>query len=518
MTNGPVTNGPVFPAGAVDPAVVAPRVVADRHPADVLAATGFATPPPPRPPIPTAALRVAIVVALLALIGLVAAASVDALRSSHWRRPRPVLTQEMGLAAAVLLAAGCLWAAIASLNARRAGLRTAPSPVLAPLAAVLIAGSGVAVDRIVATHRDAVWSAWMAASLLAYGFVALNYRALARSMDDVDQHFGLVAWLPVFTGGLAIGAAHSEWFVFALPMVAAMSLWLPIELYLATAGWDRECRFRITGRDPHNKPIREQFDEAVQQASAMRRIAEPERENYHHTMVPRAMVTAALGLGLTLPAWVILLEHNGRLEVSGVHTTVDAYAGRMLTGLVAATMITYGIGWIWWAVAAALNAQSHSRWSVSPWSAPIGYAVSAGVTIAAPVVLDRVEPDAGLVVVLFAGLMLAMAHFWVLRAYRRAADAMAGPTGPWTRVIAIPWVVVGFSLLAAVLGRILEDDLFSHVMQVSWVLFYAAYAASLYQAMASFDRACRGRMALHADREALPEFLKQRRGGADRRS
>lgn len=520
MTNGPLHDGPVYPAGsnAVSPVApqMAPQIIADRHPADLLAATGLPAPAPQRRPISTGVLRIGAVLALVALVGLLAAASVEALRDSRWRRPRPVLTQEMGLAAAVLVVCGALWATIASLNARRAGLRTAPSPVLAPLVALVIVGSGVAVDRVVTQHRTAVWSVWAGAALLGSGFVALSYRATARNMEDLDQHFGLLAWLSLFAGGCAVGAVHNELFVFALPMVAAMALWLPIELFLALTGWDRECRFRLTGYDPRNKPIREQFDEAVQQASSVRRTPEPERERYHHTMVPRAMVTAALGLGLTLPAWVILLEHNGRLEVSGVHTTVDSYAARMLTGLVGATMITYGIGWIWWAVAAALNAQSHSRWSVSPWSAPIGYVVSAGITVAAPVVLNHVGTDAGLVLVLFGGLMLAMAHFWVLRAYRRAAEAMAGATGPWTRVIAIPWVVAGFSLLAAVLGRILEDDLFSHVMQVSWVLFYAAYAASLYQAMASFDRACRGRVALHADRGPLPEFLKQRRGGADR--
>lgn len=518
MTNLPGMNGPVTPQSATGVTGVAPRIVADRHPADVLAAAGVPLPPAPRPPIPTMVVRLAVLASLVALAGLLADAVVDALRSSNWHRPRPVLTTQMGWAAAALCVAGCLWASLASVNGRRAGLRSAPSPLLAPSVATLIVAAGVAVDRVVTQHRTVVWAIWLGVSLLAYCFVTLGYRTAALSIDELDQHFGLAAWLPLVAGVASVGAVKFQWLVFALPMVGVVVLWLVTELGFAMFGWDRECRIRLTGRDPRDKPIHQQYEEAVAQAAATLRPGESERETYHHTMVPRAMVTAALILGLTLPAWVILLEHNGRLQVSGVHTTVDAYAGRMLTGLVGATLLAYGVGWIWWAVAAALNAQSHSRWSVSPWSAPIGYLVSAAVIVAVPLVIERVDADVGLVVVVFAGLMLAMAHFWVLRAYRRAADAMAGVARPWTRVIAIPWVVVGFSLFAAVLARILEDDLFTHIMQVSWVLFYAAYAASLHQAMASFDRACRGRMALHADREALPDFLKRRRGGADRAS
>ena len=84
-------------------------------------------------------------------------------------------------------------------------------------------------------------------------------------------------------------------------------------------------------------------------------------------------------------------------------------------------------------------------------------------------------------------------------------------------MIAIPWFALGFSVFAAFLAQALPDDPFERIMQGSWVVFYATFAVSLYLAMSSFDRACRGRSMHPVSRDALPEFLKRRRTGADTR-
>lgn len=189
-----------------------------------------------------------------------------------------------------------------------------------------------------------------------------------------------------------------------------------------------------------------------------------------------------------------------------------------MTALVVAAMVGYALGWLWWSVAAALNATNRSRWSVAAWAAPVGYAISLAVVGAVPVISDHVDPELGTLVVLLGVFVLAIAHFAVLRAYRQTAAAIGGAVTPWTLVIMLPWAALAFSVIVAFLSKAIGDAVFERVMQGGWVAFYAGYAISLYSAMASFDRACSGTVLGRAGRGELPEFLKQRGRSADTRA
>lgn len=511
MTIGAMQDAPRLPG---DASRYASRAAADLVPSAPLVTTARAR----LRPLHTASARVLAVGGLTALIGLLAAATVDALRASDWEQPRPVLDGRIAAAAVVTLVGWVAWAVPAAINARRAGLRDTPNPFLVPAAVLLQVASWFAVDEFASgDDRRLMWAAWAGAALLLHWLATLGYRTSSGVFGDAFGHFTLLAWLPLLAGGVAVASVFHEGLVFGLPMVGAMAAWLVIEAYQAMASWDRECRTRITGVDPSApKPVAVQYAEAMAQAAVS--PSAPTRTSFHHTLIPRAMVLASLVMGLSLPAWIAVLEHNGHVSVTGIHTTIDDQGARLMTGLAVAALVTYALGWLWWSVAAALNATSHSRWSVAAWAAPLGYAVSMAVVIVVPLVSARVEPDLATVVVLVGAFVLAIAHFAVLREYRHTAASIGGAVAPWTRVIVLPWAALGFSVVVAFLSKAIGDEIFERIMQGGWILFYGAYAVSLYSAMASFDAACRGRSLSAAGGHELPEFLKRRRRSADTRA
>lgn len=471
-----------------------------------------------RRPLPTAWARLLAAGGLLAVVLIVGSATLAALRASDWEKPRPELDMGAAWALAATAGGGVAWCVLGVLNARRAGLRNVVHWSVAPLVVALQAGSWFAVDRMVDSDRTRAWAAWVGGVLLLHLLLTSMYRATAGEVGDIDAHFSLVAWLPLLGGVVAVLAVYEPGAVYGLPMVAAVSLWLVVESYQAMAGWDRECRTRITGVDASAKSVAVEFEQAVQERAAREKQGGSERTGFHHTMLPRAMVLAALLLGLSLPAWVLLLERRGHMTVTGLDVTVDAAAGRLLAVLGVGAVATYAVGGMWWAVAAALNAANSSNWSVAPWAAPAGYAVSLATVIAMARLSERFDDDTATVVVLLGVFVLIAAHFAVLRAYRHTADAMGGASGPWTRVILLPMVAVGIAVPMGFLANYLADDVFEVIAHVGWVLLLAAYSASLYPAMESFDRACRGRLLLHVQFSGVPEFLKRPESTTDTES
>lgn len=516
MTDGHPTSAPLLPEELPNqaPVIAADRRLADRllsadlHPEkDRLAG---------RRPYPTLVFRFIAVAGLAALVGLVGLATYEALRDSDWEQPRPILDSRAAVAALAMALGGVLWGVFAALNARRAGIRDVVHPLVLPVVAAAQVGSWFAVERIVTgDQRRTAWAIWLACVLVAHFVVAVMYRSTAAVLGETYSQFSLIAWLPLFAAGVGVASTYTPGAVFGLPMVVALALWLVVEGYLAMAGWDRECRFRITGVDPSAKPMGVQFEAEVSKAQARGEVVAPARESFHHTLLPRAMVLAALVLGLTLPAWVILLEHKGHVQVSGIDTTIDAEAGRLLTGLALASIVTYALGWLWWSMAAALNAASSSRWSVPVWSAPVGYVVSLATVAAAGAAQQHADSGSATVIVIVAAVVVAAAHFAVLRAYRRTAEAIGGSVAAWTRVIAVPLVAIGFSIIAAFLSSAIGDAVFERVMQASWIVFYGFFAISLHSAMASFDRACRGAKLSTVRFSGVPDFLKRRGSDAD---
>jgi hypothetical protein len=232
--------------------------------------------------------------------------------------------------------------------------------------------------------------------------------------------------------------------------------------------------------------------------------------NFHHTTTPRSMVLAAFLLGLSIPAWVVLLDRKGHVTWAGRHTTFDPVARQLVGGLLLAMLGAYALGWLWWSVAASLNATNHAQWSVPVWVAPLGYFLVVGSLAAVPNVNEHVAAHLRPFVWAVGIAVAVVAHFGVLRSYRRTAESIGASTSGWSRVIALPWIALVFSVLLSFFGQQLDEHVFIWVIGSAWVLFYLSYAVSFYRAMATFDRACFGRPLTSADLNTLPEFLKPR--------
>ncbi|CAB4363340.1 unannotated protein [freshwater metagenome] len=229
------------------------------------------------------------------------------------------------------------------------------------------------------------------------------------------------------------------------------------------------------------------------------------------------MVLTSFILGLSMPAWVVLLERKGRLDWAGGDTVADPVARRLLVTLFVVMFGTYAVGWLWWSVAAAANAASLARWTVSPLLAPFGYLVTVGVVALVPEIDQRIAAQQRSALMVAGGVVIVIAHFGVLRAYRRTAEVIGGELAPWIRVIVLPWVALFVSLLLSFFGQVLDKAVFALVLGSLWVLFSLVDAASMYQAMASFDRACTGRRSVHSESDALPNFLTRQRATAEQR-
>ena len=232
----------------------------------------------------------------------------------------------------------------------------------------------------------------------------------------------------------------------------------------------------------------------------------------YHTLLPRLMVVAALIAGLGSPLLLGMLERQGHLEIDGRTLTFDDHGRSVVTAAVAALVACSVLGWLWWTMAAALNARKMARYSVSPLLAPVALAVMVGCGYAfARVTEQEVATDGAETKRFFVATALvivaAIAHFGTLTAYRRTAGAIGASTMPWTVVIVLPWVVFGLNLLAQFFVNAVGDS-FLTVSALINLGFIGVQVLAVHQAMTSFDRACVGRQMAHSDRAELPSFMR----------
>jgi hypothetical protein len=143
----------------------------------------------------------------------------------------------------------------------------------------------------------------------------------------------------------------------------------------------------------------------------------------------------------------------------------------------------------------------------SPWLVPIAYGavgVLAGVhTEFGPSMSENVKLVLGGVTFL----AVVYAGWGVLWNLRQSAITINAASGPWTRLIALPFAITLLSMLTGVLVRFSGPTTGLLVLEVSYLGALGWYALSLFQATSSFDRACAGRQLTHDSDEALPAFL-----------
>jgi cation transport ATPase len=287
----------------------------------------------------------------------------------------------------------------------------------------------------------------------------------------------------------------------AAPVATAMLPLQPAGMTLEGAAADEQ-----RGRGLNTTP------EPVAKA-AQRARREAESHSRYHTLLPRLMVIAALLAALGSPVFLEVLRLQDHLRVEGNDWFFDDRGRRLAVAGVAVIGTCFVLGWLWWGVAAALNARRRSRHTVTPLLVPFTIALTVAALYFVPQLMDEASgrADNHNTRVLIAGVLVALAlitHFASLSAYRRAAGAVGGNQRPWSFIIILPWVCLGLNLLARFFTTAVGDSYLTVIALVN-MAFVGAYIYGMHQALASFDRACVGRRMAHSDREEVPNFLRR---------
>ena len=233
----------------------------------------------------------------------------------------------------------------------------------------------------------------------------------------------------------------------------------------------------------------------------------------HHTVLPRTMVITGLLAALGSPLLFGLLYQQGHFDIIGTDWFFDERGRSVAVAAVTAVGACTGLGWIWWTIAASLNARQRARYAVSPWFAPLAAVLIVGCLWLLPSAIETFREntdDTRLVALCAALISLPMiAFFSTLGAYRRAANSIGASQQPWNVIIVLPWSMVAANLLSRFFTFAAGDSYLAIVGIVNLAAL-GVMVFSLYQAMAGFDRACAGRQLAAADRGEVPDFLRRR--------
>ncbi len=235
---------------------------------------------------------------------------------------------------------------------------------------------------------------------------------------------------------------------------------------------------------------------AAAQRLAERRDQKPSK--HHNTMVPRMFVLAGGALGSFGPAlWFIVAAFRG----ADVDTFAKGFVAMLLAGLTAR-----GLGWLWWACAAAANAQNVRRGTISPLTAPLAYGTVFVALVLA--VLVGGGPIAGVLV----GLWALAVYIGVNAVYGGASSRLGGSSRFFNRLSWYPFAAgPALALANVVAGRLAPGSILLVVIAVVGPGLAAVLFVKFEQdAMGHFDRCCRGGSQMSAPTdETLEAFLKR---------
>lgn len=227
------------------------------------------------------------------------------------------------------------------------------------------------------------------------------------------------------------------------------------------------------------------------------------------TVMPRTICVTGFFVGFAAPAVFLVLHQRGHADLINGRFQPDEFARRVLTVTLVGAAICMLVGWLWWSVAASLNARRTARWSVSPFYVPSTYLAVAGAAVVGWKA-DQLG-GAGAMWVRGAALLFALAmYFATLTEYRRLAQAVGSSTRHFTRLIVVPWAVVVGGVIYAVLYRYLP----SRGLLIGFLvaqLVQGAYGLTMYQAMHSVDRSTAGTHMTHHEGQEFAKFLKAAR-------
>ena len=235
-------------------------------------------------------------------------------------------------------------------------------------------------------------------------------------------------------------------------------------------------------------------------------------DTMHHTMLPRLMVIAALLAGLGGPVMGFVLQRQGHLVIDGRSWLLDEHGRSVVVAALVAIGVCSVLGWLWWTVAAALNARKRARYGVSPWFAPTALLLmAAGIVGVGAVTRGRNmfsrEETGRFLLAIGLGVVPIVAYFATLSAYRKTARAIGASTQGWTVVIVVPWAILAVNVLSQFFVNAIGES-FIQVLGLVNMAVMGVQVLALYLALSSFDRACIGRHMGRDESNDLPDFLR----------
>jgi hypothetical protein len=275
---------------------------------------------------------------------------------------------------------------------------------------------------------------------------------------------------------------------------------------MEAASVEQQLPKRKRGKTPTPVPNLTATAQIARIADALPDRSHAEAGGYHSSFVPRAICVTGFFLIFAFPAMVLYLNHLGHAELVDSKFEPDEFAKRISIVMLAGGAMCMLLGWLWWGVAAALNARHRAKWAVSPWYVPATYLCVAVLTVGATLSPKWVDEFA--IYVRACALALAvMMYFSTLSTYRRTAQSVGASTSYFTRLIVTPWVVAIGAAVTAWFWKYLPPQAVVGAF-VALQLVAGLYGLTMYQAMAGLDRACAGTRMMHQDDQEFAKFLK----------
>lgn len=168
--------------------------------------------------------------------------------------------------------------------------------------------------------------------------------------------------------------------------------------------------------------------------SPPRRTATAERVQHRllHTTVPRWLCT--LGFAALAAVPVVDLTHAAVLHA----TDGAAEPYRFEPGIpLAAALVAYWTGWLWWTVAASVNQRRVYTFGTSPLTVPVSLAASYGI-VSLPPSMGYTYRD--LTAIMFAVVGLLFVNLVALMSFRSTAGRIGANVQAWNRLMTVPFV------------------------------------------------------------------------------
>ena len=253
---------------------------------------------------------------------------------------------------------------------------------------------------------------------------------------------------------------------------------------------------------------------------------EPNTQFHHVDVVPRrpgvwllptraARVIVVIGcMGAVFATLVLLVALMPAFETGesrGFVIPLDENA-LFSASLIVSSIVIY-LGWFWWTVSAAFNAERIVPLATSPWLPMFVYVGGPLISLVGADLGNELAP-----VIVWCGLVwLGTGHILVVASFRATAGRIGASREDFSKLIWLPLAWVSYRMGLETLLSFFDDESrlpgFLVLVGCLGVLFPVALVVATWNAMASFERACR-RLNLRTlgDDVSVRELLRARSG------